>query len=143
MAAPAARGQARHDRDVAGFWVLPDPDGGDGQDRLSLRRQLVDLAGFEDPVADSAVRPEPPRPLTVTHLPPTPHMQTTLPPLPDTTLDEVELMGLPLHGLTPAGAVEHLIAESAAGRGGYVMTPNLDNMYALTRDPELMNRALG
>ena len=52
-------------------------------------------------------------------------------------------MGLPLHGVTPTGAVEHLIAESAAGRGGYVMTPNLDNMYALTRDPELMNRALG
>jgi len=51
-------------------------------------------------------------------------------------------MGLPLDGLTLSGAVEHLIAESAAGRGGYVMTPNLDNLYALSRDPDLMDRAL-
>lgn len=51
-------------------------------------------------------------------------------------------MGLPLDGLTLPGAVEHLVAESAAGRGGYVMTPNLDNMYALTRDRNLMERAL-
>jgi N-acetylglucosaminyldiphosphoundecaprenol N-acetyl-beta-D-mannosaminyltransferase len=69
-------------------------------------------------------------------------MQTTAIATHDTSLHQVELMGLPLHGLTPSGAVAHLIAESAAGRGGYVMTPNLDNMYALTRDPDLMDRAL-
>ncbi|MFZ0973061.1 MAG: WecB/TagA/CpsF family glycosyltransferase [Solirubrobacteraceae bacterium] len=69
-------------------------------------------------------------------------MQTTVIPTPDTPLQQVELMGLPLHRVTPGGAVEHLIAESAAGRGGYVMTPNLDNMYALARDPDLMDRAL-
>lgn len=51
-------------------------------------------------------------------------------------------MGLPLHDLTLRGAVERLIAESTAGRGGYVMTPNLDNLYALTKDPDLMDRAL-
>src|ERR1700740_1630767 len=70
-------------------------------------------------------------------------MQTTLTPPTATELDQVELMGLPLHGVTPAGAVAHLIDESAAGRGGYVMTPNLDNLHALTRDPDLMDRALG
>jgi N-acetylglucosaminyldiphosphoundecaprenol N-acetyl-beta-D-mannosaminyltransferase len=58
------------------------------------------------------------------------------------TSGQVELMGLPLDGLTLDGAVDHLIGESAAGRGGYVMTPNLDNLYALTRDPALMDRAL-
>lgn len=51
-------------------------------------------------------------------------------------------MGLPLNHLTLGGAVDHLLAESAAGRGGYVMTPNLDNMYMLTRDGDLMQRAL-
>jgi N-acetylglucosaminyldiphosphoundecaprenol N-acetyl-beta-D-mannosaminyltransferase len=51
-------------------------------------------------------------------------------------------MGLPLDGLTLTGAVDYLVGESAAGRGGYVMTPNLDNLYALTRDPDLMDRAL-
>jgi N-acetylglucosaminyldiphosphoundecaprenol N-acetyl-beta-D-mannosaminyltransferase len=70
-------------------------------------------------------------------------MPTTLTPPTATALDQVELMGLPLHGVTPAGAVAHLIAESTAGRGGYVMTPNLDNLHALSRDPDLMDRALG
>ncbi|HWD76105.1 MAG TPA: WecB/TagA/CpsF family glycosyltransferase [Solirubrobacteraceae bacterium] len=70
-------------------------------------------------------------------------MTTTLTPPPDPARDHVELMGLPLHGVTRTGAVEHLIAESAAGRGGYVMTPNLDNLYRLARDPDLMDRALG
>lgn len=55
---------------------------------------------------------------------------------------QVELMGLPLDGYTADGAVQHLMAQSSAGRGGYVMTPNLDNLYALKRDPELMDRAL-
>lgn len=54
---------------------------------------------------------------------------------------QVELMGLPLDGFTLDQAVDHLISESAAGRGGYVMTPNLDNLYALWRDRELMDRA--
>jgi N-acetylglucosaminyldiphosphoundecaprenol N-acetyl-beta-D-mannosaminyltransferase len=69
-------------------------------------------------------------------------MSTTLTPRHSTPPPQVDLMGLPLDGLTLRGAVDHLIAESAAGRGGYVMTPNLDNLYALSRDPALMDRAL-
>lgn len=57
-------------------------------------------------------------------------------------LPQVELMGLRLHCLTPTSVVEHLIAQSLAGSGGYVATPNLDNMHALARDGDLKRRAL-
>lgn len=66
---------------------------------------------------------------------------TQLTPAVDPAAQQVELMGLPVHGVTLDEAVTHLLRESAAGRGGYVMTPNLDNLYALTRDDELMARA--
>ncbi|HTW12052.1 MAG TPA: WecB/TagA/CpsF family glycosyltransferase [Solirubrobacteraceae bacterium] len=69
-------------------------------------------------------------------------MSTPVTSTPNAMPPQVDLMGLPLDGLTLTGAVDHLIAESAAGRGGYVMTPNLDNLYALTHDPDLMDRAL-
>ncbi len=51
-------------------------------------------------------------------------------------------MGLPLDGLTLSQTVDHLVRESAVGHGGYLMTPNLDNLYALTREPTLMDLAL-
>jgi N-acetylglucosaminyldiphosphoundecaprenol N-acetyl-beta-D-mannosaminyltransferase len=51
-------------------------------------------------------------------------------------------MGLPLHCFTATSVVEHLIGESLAGVGGYVVTPNLDNLQALSRDNELRRKAL-
>ena len=38
--------------------------------------------------------------------------------------------------------IRHLIDESSAGDGGYVVTPNLDNLFAVSRDRELRDRAL-
>lgn len=51
-------------------------------------------------------------------------------------------MGLPLHSFTMESVIEHLIKESSDGKGGYVVTPNLDNMFALTRDRDLRDRAM-
>jgi N-acetylglucosaminyldiphosphoundecaprenol N-acetyl-beta-D-mannosaminyltransferase len=55
---------------------------------------------------------------------------------------QIEVMGLPLHSFTMESVIRHLILESSAGRGGYVVTPNLDNMHALSRDQDLRERAL-
>jgi N-acetylglucosaminyldiphosphoundecaprenol N-acetyl-beta-D-mannosaminyltransferase len=51
-------------------------------------------------------------------------------------------MGLPLHSFTMESVIQHLIDESSVGNGGYVVTPNLDNMFALTRDRDLRDRAM-
>jgi N-acetylglucosaminyldiphosphoundecaprenol N-acetyl-beta-D-mannosaminyltransferase len=51
---------------------------------------------------------------------------------------QVELMGLPLDLYTPATLTERLIGDSFAGRGGYVVTPNLDHLRSVTRSPRLM-----
>lgn len=66
---------------------------------------------------------------------------TAPPPAPAPAAPQVTLMGLPLDALTLEQAVEHLMAEWWCGRGGYVMTPNLDNLHALHRDRDLMERA--
>jgi N-acetylglucosaminyldiphosphoundecaprenol N-acetyl-beta-D-mannosaminyltransferase len=55
---------------------------------------------------------------------------------------QVEVMGLPLHSFTMSSVIQHLIDQSSAGAGGYVVTPNLDNMFALTRDRDLRDRAM-
>jgi N-acetylglucosaminyldiphosphoundecaprenol N-acetyl-beta-D-mannosaminyltransferase len=55
---------------------------------------------------------------------------------------QVSLMGLPIDAYTPASLVEFLIAESLAGRGGYVMTPNLDNLRSLRHSQDLLTRAM-
>ena len=51
-------------------------------------------------------------------------------------------MGIPLHTFTMESVIRHLIDESSAGDGGYVVTPNLDNLFAVSRDRELRDRAL-
>ena len=61
LAAFAARAPARDDRSVAGLRLGSNPAQRDGQDRLSLRRQLVAVAGREDPAADGPVRVGAPR----------------------------------------------------------------------------------
>lgn len=56
----------------------------------------------------------------------------TPPPLPE----PIRLMGVPLHPVTAAGALDHIAASAAAGRGGWVLTPNLEILRRLTREPE-------
>jgi N-acetylglucosaminyldiphosphoundecaprenol N-acetyl-beta-D-mannosaminyltransferase len=56
--------------------------------------------------------------------------------------DRVRLMGLPIDTFTPAGLIEHLVSEARAGHGGYVMTPNLNNLRNLTRSADLFERAM-
>jgi N-acetylglucosaminyldiphosphoundecaprenol N-acetyl-beta-D-mannosaminyltransferase len=51
-------------------------------------------------------------------------------------------MGLPLHALTSENVIRHMIDASLAGDGGYVCTPNLDNLLAVSRDSELHARAM-
>jgi N-acetylglucosaminyldiphosphoundecaprenol N-acetyl-beta-D-mannosaminyltransferase len=51
-------------------------------------------------------------------------------------------MGLPVHGFTRGALADHLIAESRDGRGGYVMTPNLDNLRAISKNPDVLSLAL-
>lgn len=57
-------------------------------------------------------------------------------------LRQVEVMGIPLHTFTMESVIRHLINESAAGDGGYVVTPNLDILFAVSRNRELRDRAL-
>jgi N-acetylglucosaminyldiphosphoundecaprenol N-acetyl-beta-D-mannosaminyltransferase len=51
-------------------------------------------------------------------------------------IDHVQLRGVRLHALTEAGCVEHLMRELDAGRGGWVITPNLDHMRRAESDDE-------
>ena len=46
----------------------------------------------------------------------------------------MRLAGVELHALTEAQCVEHLIDESSAGRGGWVVTANLDHLRRLVHD---------
>lgn len=49
-------------------------------------------------------------------------------------LPTVDLMGVELHAITEQQATEHIIAELDAGRGGMLVTPNLDHLHRSTRD---------
>ena len=52
------------------------------------------------------------------------------------TLPEIDLLGVPLHSITEEQCVDHIVRELAAGRGGTVVTPNLDHLRRLCRDEE-------
>jgi N-acetylglucosaminyldiphosphoundecaprenol N-acetyl-beta-D-mannosaminyltransferase len=52
------------------------------------------------------------------------------------------LMGLPLDPVTPDELIDHLLKASIAGKGGYVMTPNVDHLRLVTKHPQLMALAL-
>ena len=68
---------------------------------------------------------------------------TVSPPATEVTRpDQIELMGLPIDRFTLDTVVEYLIVQSRAGRGGYLMTPNVDNLRNLTRRDELFARAM-
>lgn len=46
----------------------------------------------------------------------------------------VTVHGVTLHAVTEAGAIKHILDELAAGRGGTVVTPNLDHLRRCQRD---------
>lgn len=46
----------------------------------------------------------------------------------------VRLAGVPLHAVTAERCVTHVMSELDAGRGGWVVTPNLDHLRRLVRD---------
>jgi len=52
------------------------------------------------------------------------------------SIDSVLMRGIRLDALTEAGCVEHLMKELDAGRGGWVITPNLDHMRRAEKDDE-------
>ncbi|CAA9430089.1 MAG: N-acetylmannosaminyltransferase [uncultured Phycisphaerae bacterium] len=51
-----------------------------------------------------------------------------------TDLPVVEIAGVELHAITERQTVQHIIAELADGRGGTVVTPNLDHLYRCGKD---------
>ena len=56
----------------------------------------------------------------------------------------VRLMGMPLSGFTMRSAVEHILSELSEGRGGWMITPNLDILRRYVQDPAfqaMANRA--
>lgn len=56
----------------------------------------------------------------------------------------IALRGVAIDALTEAQCVDHVLAELAQGRGGWVVTPNLDHLRRLVHEPsfrELCSRA--
>lgn len=50
--------------------------------------------------------------------------------------ERIVMRGVPIDVLTERGCVEYLVRESSAGRGGWVITPNLDHMRRAASDNE-------
>jgi len=48
----------------------------------------------------------------------------------------IQLRGIAIDSLTEADCVAHLMSELAEGRGGWVITPNLDHLRRAGHDPE-------
>src|SRR5579864_7482133 len=53
---------------------------------------------------------------------------------PPKTLPVIELNGVKLHAVTEAQVIDHILAEMDAGRGGVVVTPNLDHLRRYCHD---------
>lgn len=51
-------------------------------------------------------------------------------------LPEVELRGIVVHAISQAECVAYVLGELDAGRGGWVVTPNLDHVLRASRDRE-------
>ncbi|HYE21561.1 MAG TPA: WecB/TagA/CpsF family glycosyltransferase [Tepidisphaeraceae bacterium] len=51
--------------------------------------------------------------------------------------ERVRLMGMPIDPVTNAQAVSHIVGSVTAGRGGWVITPNLDQLRLYHHRPEL------
>lgn len=50
-------------------------------------------------------------------------------------MEHIHLRGVRLDALTEQGCVDHIIGALAQGRGGWVVTPNLDHLRRADRDP--------
>src|SRR5204862_2681512 len=55
-------------------------------------------------------------------------------PLPAELLPTITLHGVRLHAITEQQCIDHILSELDAGRGGTVVTPNLDHIRRCTRD---------
>lgn len=51
-------------------------------------------------------------------------------------MDRIRLLGVPIDRLTAPAAITAILAALREGRGGWVVTPNLDHLRRLVRDPE-------
>lgn len=51
-------------------------------------------------------------------------------------LPEVELKGVGIHAVSEAETVDYILTELEHGRGGWVVTPNLDHLRRAAREPE-------
>lgn len=47
----------------------------------------------------------------------------------------VDLLGIRVHAVTEAQCVQHVVRAVEAGRGGWIVTPNLDHLRRLVADP--------
>jgi N-acetylglucosaminyldiphosphoundecaprenol N-acetyl-beta-D-mannosaminyltransferase len=65
------------------------------------------------------------------------------PPLPPPALPQIRLQGQPIHQVTQAEAIDHVMASLAAGVGGWVLTPNLDIHRRLCRDSSFSDLCQG
>jgi N-acetylglucosaminyldiphosphoundecaprenol N-acetyl-beta-D-mannosaminyltransferase len=60
-----------------------------------------------------------------------------LPTIDSERLPTVTIRGQRFHALTEAQVISHVLRELKAGRGGWVITPNVDHLRRLSRDPSL------
>lgn len=56
------------------------------------------------------------------------------PPRSRSDLPRIELQGVWFHAITEQGCIEHILGELTAGRGGVVVTPNVDHLRRRGRD---------
>jgi N-acetylglucosaminyldiphosphoundecaprenol N-acetyl-beta-D-mannosaminyltransferase len=61
--------------------------------------------------------------------------ETTTAPPPAPALPEVTLRGVRIHALSEAALIEHVTSSLAAGRGGWIVTLNLQHMHRCDTDP--------
>jgi N-acetylglucosaminyldiphosphoundecaprenol N-acetyl-beta-D-mannosaminyltransferase len=60
--------------------------------------------------------------------------RVTPPPPPTPTLPSVSIMGVTIHALNEPQTISHILGELDAGRGGFVVTPNLDHIRRCQND---------
>jgi exopolysaccharide biosynthesis WecB/TagA/CpsF family protein len=63
------------------------------------------------------------------------------PPLRDLHMQRISLMSIPIDLVTEWEVVARILAEIRRGRGGWVVTPNLDHLRVLSRQPSLLRIA--
>jgi N-acetylglucosaminyldiphosphoundecaprenol N-acetyl-beta-D-mannosaminyltransferase len=62
---------------------------------------------------------------------------TSVPPVRSRAHERTSLLGMPIDVVTNAEVVDHVMDELDAGRGGWLVTPNLHHLREHTRRPEL------